>query len=258
MPSRTSDSHTIYVTAGNNVFVTNDNGQTWSARTPPVSFAGEFAPSSRFLGLAIDPSDANTAYVATSIFTSNGKGEVWQTTDGGKNWVNITGSGLPNGPVNTIALLPVQHGIYVGTDVGVYGTSTANGASTAWSRVGGGLPNVRVADLETATYPGQQAILAAATYGRGLWEIEIPYPIKITLLNAPRDPVVGTPFNPGTLAIFSDADPDPSLEDFKVSVNWGDGSTVTLTAANGGIHNNFDGTFSVIAGPHTYPDICPA
>lgn len=256
-----SDSNTIYVTAGNAVYVTTDNGTTWSARTPVVSLARlaslPGSSGSYFLGLAIDPADENTAYVVTSTFTSDGTGEVWQTTNAGRNWTDITGIGLPNGPVNTIALAPAFHEIFVGTNVGVYGTTAATGASTPWRRVGAGMPDVSVVDLETALYPGQDGVLAAATYGRGLWELQLQYPIHITSLNAPSDPTEGVPFNPRTLAVFSDADPNPNINDFSAEVIWGDGTSSTLTAANGGIVNNFDHTFSLIVAPHTYVEESP-
>ena len=57
--------------------------------------------------------------------------------------------------------------------------SPRRGASTSpptwaliWSRFGEGLPNSPVTDLQLAIISGQ-AILAASTYGRGVWEIEL-------------------------------------------------------------------------------------
>jgi hypothetical protein len=57
--------------------------------------------------------------------------------------------------------------VYVGTDVGVYAT---NNAGASWSRLGTGLPNARVVELEVL--PSLQ-ILAAGTHGRGMSELNI-------------------------------------------------------------------------------------
>src|SRR5262249_39173271 len=54
--------------------------------------------------------------------------------------------------------------LYLGTDAGVY-ASTDLGQT--WAVLGTGLPNVRVRDLDLAP---TLDILAAGTYGRGMWE----------------------------------------------------------------------------------------
>src|SRR4029077_6155577 len=55
--------------------------------------------------------------------------------------------------------------LYVGGDLGVY-RSTDLGAT--WTKFGNGLAVSQVRDLE---YSPQTHILAAATHGRGIWEI---------------------------------------------------------------------------------------
>ena len=52
------------------------------------------------------------------------------------------------------------------TDVGVFTADTTN--HTAWSQLGGNLPNAVVDDL--SLYPGGVSFLAA-THGRGLWRV---------------------------------------------------------------------------------------
>src|SRR2546421_4624670 len=58
--------------------------------------------------------------------------------------------------------------LYIGTDAGVY--RSANAGAT-WTQFATALPNAQVRDLE---YNQAQGVLAAGTYGRGLWEIAIP------------------------------------------------------------------------------------
>ena len=61
---------------------------------------------------------------------------------------------------------PDGNTVYAATWIGVYFT-TNGGAS--WSVFGAGLPNVEVSDLYFAP---DGSVLRAATYGRGIWEIQ--------------------------------------------------------------------------------------
>lgn len=79
--------------------------------------------------VAIDTSDGTgqTAYVTLMGFTG-GPGHVWQTTNAGGSWSDFSGVGanaIPDSPANTVIVDPSTHIIYVGTDVGVFASSTA-------------------------------------------------------------------------------------------------------------------------------------
>lgn len=145
--------------------------------------------------IALDPSDptAQTAYVTlmgwnTSSYPTS---QVWQTTNGGVTWNNFTGvapNALPNAPVN--AALVNSGTVYVGTDVGVFATSSSAPSWTEFGTESGYFPNVPVTAL--AMYnDGQNQYLRASTYGRGLWQ----YPIKTT-------PSYALGVTPSTLTIF--------------------------------------------------------
>jgi len=156
--------------------------------------------------VAIDTSDptGSTAYVAVMGFTG-GPGHVWQTTNAGVNWTDFTGnvpSALPDSPVNTVVLDPSAHVVYVGTDVGVFQSSTA---SPVWGEVGpsggqlGFLPNVAVTALAIFNAGGQK-LLRASTYGRGVWQTNLVPDFEIAVSNATQTVFVGQPANfSGTL-----------------------------------------------------------
>ncbi len=163
-----ASSSTIYVSAGNasvagGVWVTTNNGGTWTQRNP----AGV---SDHFRQIAIDPTTSNTAYLVRDRF--NPGGHVFRTTNAGANWTDISGD-LPDVPTTCIIIDANGPGtaddvLYVGTDIGVY---QSGNLGVNWTRVAAGLPNVRVTDIEINK---NLRILAAGTYGRGLWELSLP------------------------------------------------------------------------------------
>ena len=188
--------------AGGNVWVTTSatavsgNTSTFSNVTnngPGGSInANEFPISA----VAIDTSDLSgkTAYVTVMGFTG-GPGHVWQTMNAGASWTDWTGYGgagpLPDSPVNAVVVDPSAQVVYVGTDVGVFQSSTA---SPVWGEVGPGsgqagfLPNVAVTALALFNSGGQK-LLRASTYGRGVWQTDLVPDFEIA-------------FSPATLTVF--------------------------------------------------------
>ncbi len=127
--------------------------------------------------IAIDSSDAtgNTAYLTIMGFTG-GPGHVWKTINAGTNWIDFTAN-LPDSPVNAVIVDGPGAEIYVGTDVGVFASSTT---SASWAEMGpnpatnqyGFLPNVAVTALGLFNYGGNE-LLRASTYGRGIWQYNL-------------------------------------------------------------------------------------
>ncbi len=123
---------------------------------------------------------AGSVYVASSAapVTQAGApvpdalGHLFLTLDGGTTWQRLKGNGtgldLPNVPIHVVRYDPgdsTNATLYVGTDLGVY--RTTDGGNT-WQRFGRGMPMVRVTDLFISQ---SGALMRAATFGRGLWEI---------------------------------------------------------------------------------------
>jgi sugar lactone lactonase YvrE len=152
-----SNPNTVYASIGGGVYATTNHGVQWSQCGNPGFFGNP-------ADLQVDPSNSQTVYAAFNFFTTFGN--VYVSTDGCASWRDISGN-LPGLPVYTIQLDPRNGTLYVGADDGVY-MSADNGAS--WSRFGSGLPNVRVHQIDLNT---NLNLLAAGTYGRGMWEISI-------------------------------------------------------------------------------------
>ncbi len=133
-------------------------------------------------GIAMDRSDHQglTAYVSIMGFSSPSfaTSHVWQTTNGGFSWTDFTAN-LPDAPANAVLVdpgsVPSNGTLYVGTDVGIFSSSTA---APSWTEVGpaansgqaGYLPNVAVTALGMFIDDAGNKWLRASTYGRGVWQ----------------------------------------------------------------------------------------
>ena len=157
---------------GGHIWVTTNAGAgptSWIDRTQSINPQG-FPISS----IAMDSSDplGKTAYVAIMGFHTP---HVWKTSNAGVTWTDFSAN-LPDAPVNALVVDPggsLSNGtIYVGSDVGIFSSSTG---VANWSAVDpasgqqGFLPNVAVTELKIFNAGGVKR-LRAATYGRGIWE----------------------------------------------------------------------------------------
>ncbi len=238
-----SDVNTIYASAHGEVFVTTDHGAHWNEADNGLPT--NTSPQMHFEQIVVDPHNAQTAYIVAARFGDlTGGGHVWKTTNGGQSWTDISGN-LPDLPTWSIALDSVDNVLYVGNDVGVY---TSSNGGTTWSQLGAGLPAVRVKTLDLEP---NLNILAAGTYGRGLWEI----PVNITgghspiITDANLSPS-GQTVVEGSPVAFSGSFTDPDVGDSHVvTIDWGDGLADTTLNLKPGVF-----TFAT---SHTYLSSVP-
>ena len=161
------------ISTGGHIWVTTNvsaGADAWVDRTGTTNPSG-FPISA----IAIDPSDSTgrTAYMTIMGFHVS---HVWKTTDAGASWIDFSES-LPDAPANAVLVDGTASTVYVGTDVGVFASSTA---SPVWTEVGpapesgqaGYLPNVAVTALRMFNSGGTRK-LRASTYGRGIWEFTL-------------------------------------------------------------------------------------
>lgn len=175
-----------------------DGGYNWQDITGNLgSLAGGY-----FMRLQADPFNGNTFYLLKSSYTG---GVVLKTTNFGNNWTDLT-SDLPYIPANDIFVDSANAGVmYLGNDFGVYRT-TNSGAN--WARLNNGLPFVPVIDFSYYNYNGTK-LLRAATFGRGVFELNIAQPISVNDPSGIVPPEYSlsqnypNPFNPSTVIRFS-------------------------------------------------------
>jgi len=154
--------------------------------------------------VVIDPDDWRSAYAIDS-------NQVFRTADAGASWTDVTGNlaELGAGDFNTtefVAGAPKDL-LLVGTNAGVFVSFSSSGF-TSWNKLGTGLPNALVMDLD---YDVADDVLLAGTLGRGAWTITNLR--DLTRLTA-------------DLAISKTAAPDP--------VTSGSNLTYTITITNNG------------------------
>jgi len=151
-----SDENYVYAGTYSRLKVTKDAGATWTN----IKYG---LPNYSITDITVANNNAERVWVTLSGYSSSHK--VYESFDGGLNWVNITANGLPNLPVNCIVYQAgVNDDLYVGTDVGVY---YKDNTMTDWIPFMTGLPNVVVRELEIHYDEGT---ISAATYGRGIWK----------------------------------------------------------------------------------------
>jgi PKD repeat protein len=230
-----SNNQTIYVARSSGLFKTINGGTSWTTVTGTLPVA-----SAAITRVDVKPNDPNTVYVTFSGYSSANK--VFKTINGGTSWTNIS-TGLPNLPVNCVRFDPLSttEGVYIGCDVGVY---YIDNTFTTWQPYFLALPNTPVYDIEVYATTGK---VRAATYGRGVWEVDVFAPGALppvaqftasTFITCVGSAVTFTDqsaFNPTSWSwTFPSATPASSTAQNPTGVIWNTAGTytVTLTATN--------------------------
>jgi hypothetical protein len=223
-----SDPSTIYWSAGPFIAMTFDDGSSVQEIDLPNG-------SGAISGIQVDPLNNRVAYALRGNF---GNGHVFRTADGGTTWTDISGN-LPDLPANTIAVAPGSTALFVGNDTGVW-VSYDLGAS--WSPFGAGLPHARVNQLELNA---KLNVLAAGTFGRGMFEIAVPL---LAQINGLSNVVENQTRTNAIVATFTDPLGNEAAGNYSATLAWGDGAT-----SPGTIQANASGGFDVL-GSHTYSE----
>jgi len=157
-------------------------------------------------GIATHPFDPNTAFM---LFSAAGTPKILMTSDLGASWTDISGftnssgalnksnlsenestNGFPDVAVFTLLVMPYDTNIlWAGTEIGLF-ISSDGGVS--WNIADNGLPKVGIFQMFI-----QDGQVVVATYGRGIWTVDLPELANYELPNAtlsPRlNPVVQSP-----------------------------------------------------------------
>ena len=142
----------LIVGSGSGVFVRSTAGGTLTATTAAF-------PGGNVQGIATNPENWQHIYV------TDGSG-VWETTNAGAAWTDLTRNlGVINTSLQSLAYVPTPTSggqLLVGGNLGV-SRLDLDTAGSQWSRLGDGLPNALVNDLE---YNSVDDVVVAGTFGR--------------------------------------------------------------------------------------------
>ena len=152
----------LYVGSGSAVFLRTTAGadlEPTAALLPPDAI-----DVTDVRDIALDPRDWRIAYVVDS-------NHVFRTTNAGESWTDISGNlwkfdafehrsvAFVAGTSDDLLLVSARTGVFV---------SFGSSGFTSWNKLGAGLPNAPVWDLD---YDAADDVLLAGTLGRGAWTI---------------------------------------------------------------------------------------
>ncbi len=175
---------------GNNLFVSTNAGQTFTAVPNPSGFV-----LGNITRIATHPTNEKVAY---ALFSFAKTAKILMTQDLGQTWNDISGfgtgtsstTGFPDVAVYSLYVRPDNTDIiWAGTEIGLV-ESLDGGAS--WALLSE-FPNVGVWDMK-----GQDNEIVLATHGRGIWTAELsvdqnsnfPVPVIVTSGTSPQSKYV--------------------------------------------------------------------
>ena len=140
-----------------------DGGQNWTDITPPDALVGAIYNSNDAKSIDVNQSDQNEIWCV--IRTSHNIPKVLHTTDGGTNWLNITGAALGSQLLRSLSHQQgTDGGIYVGTTNAIY---YKNNSMSDFVLHNDGLPVTTSVNFQYPNYTFQK--LRIASY-RGAYE----------------------------------------------------------------------------------------
>jgi hypothetical protein len=172
-----SDNSTLWAaTTTGRVFISQnaDASPEASVSFTRIDTASAAAPNRFVSGIAIDPANANHAWISYSGYnatTPTTPGHVFEVTyDPTTQTATFMdrSANLRDLPVTDVAFDPATGDLYSSSDFGVY---KFKAGGTQWLLAAKGMPNVEVAGITLV--PGAR-VLYAATHGLGAWSLKLP------------------------------------------------------------------------------------
>ncbi|MDH5610032.1 MAG: T9SS type A sorting domain-containing protein, partial [Cyclobacteriaceae bacterium] len=154
-----------YMSAVERLFVSDNGGKLFR---PTFNYEGQ--EMGYVTGIGTHPVDHKTAF---ALFSFAGKPKILKTSDLGLTWNDISGfdgtgdRGFPDVAVNCLFVFPndTSH-LWAGTEIGI--VESMDGGAT-WGLLVGNMPPVTITDFKLTDDQ-----LTIATYGRGIWSVQLP------------------------------------------------------------------------------------
>lgn len=206
-----TNSNNIYYQNNGVLNYTTDSGINWAVITKPDNVS--------ISDLSISSTDENKVWLVAGGY--NAAKKVYFSTNLGVSWVNVSGN-FPNVIVNCLLITNdgINNRIYCGTDVGVYYSDNNDGS---WVSFNSGLPYVKITDLELQKHSSK---IIAGTYGRGVWEINLPNVVPSPTQISPANLSIN--LNPTKTELLWSSIPGANSYDLMLSNNPDFSSTISV------------------------------
>ena len=213
-------------------------GGPGSAVNQSTSFPG--TGTGRFvIDIALDPGNGNDAFVADNE-------RIFRTQNAGGSWTDITGNlrSFDPGLLRSNVYIENSGGdaVVVGADRGVFVARQSSGF-TSWQRLGSGLPNAPVYDLD---YDAADDLLVAGLFGRSAFSLRAPLDgggsnaPPVVSISAPAD---GAAFDQGATINFTGTATDAEDGNLTNAISWtadgasfGSGGAASISTLSVGPH----------------------
>ncbi|WP_298117969.1 T9SS type A sorting domain-containing protein [Flavobacterium sp.] len=182
-----SNDDIMYVSNGAGLYKSTDRG---------INFSLVYTASSSITSVDVHSSNSSIVYLTTA----GTSGLAMKSVTGGTSFTSFS-EGLPNIGKNIIVHQGrnLNNPLYIGTTLGVY---YRDDTMTQWEPFETNLPNVPVTDLEINL---EDSKIIAATYGRGVWQTDIP-------VVAPNDDIKFSEIQaPTTVAVSCNGNVNPQV-----------------------------------------------
>lgn len=153
-----SNSNVIYASHNRDLYRTSNQGGTWTTSA--------LLSATKITSLEVHPTDAGTLWATSADFSAGNK--VFVSADSGSTWTNIS-LNLPNFPVSDITYVNGSNNmLIIATDVGPF---YKDDSMTEWARIGDNFPNSAATEVVVQYHTNKVFV---STYGRGIWEADLP------------------------------------------------------------------------------------
>lgn len=147
------------------IWRTTDGGGNWTkVTTPQASGQADYN-----LALAIDPTDGNIVYYGTQSNSTNTRGTVFRSKNGGQSWSDLSqGDGTEglHADTHSIVVSPANRNIlFTGSDGGIWRTNNATDTIVTWKSLN---PNLNITQFQSiALHPTNSNFVIGGTQDNG-------------------------------------------------------------------------------------------
>lgn len=171
-----ANTHNLFIgTTAGKVYRVKDPANATNTSTSIYTKIFDLGAYATVSDIAVNPRNDDTVMVVLSNYNVT---SIWMTGNANAatpTWTAVEGNVI-DPSVRSCKIVNKSTGIeyYVGTSVGLYSTTSLNGASTVWVKEGAGTP-LEYAIINSLAYRPSDNTLLVGTHGNGMWYVNIGF-----------------------------------------------------------------------------------